>query len=509
MSWPSAWAASRFKSRKVEIGGYEDEYEACFDRDWTDGLPVVPPTRVRVHRMLQGTRRDPNEVLGRMPPDYEPCTVEKVAINAVMAGCRPDYMPVVIAAVEAALEPPFSLHAVIATTMFVGPIVIVNGPVRKAIGMNSGVNALGQGNRANSTIGRALQLTIRNVGGGKPGGVDRATLGTPGKVGFCFAENEEDSCWEPLSVERGIAPGKSAVTLFAGAGVRGVVDQTSRTPESLARSFAACLAGMLHPKLFEGLDGIIVISPEHLRVFREAGWSKAALHVGIDGADDGARRRRADRRRRDDARRARERAGNDAAQVSRGRLLRRPCRRNSRIVLGDPRRLESQLQLPHHDQGSEELTMMTTTTLLDPTGEHEVVARKKPAKPITLDGITVGVLDIGKARGDVFLDRIAERLGERGIAVKRYAKPGPSRPAVIETRQRMLAETQVAVDRVSGLRVLHIVQSARFMQSRRQRYPGGDRFDDGLRAGRRRPEQGTRSRADDSLGAPPDPGSDR
>ncbi len=264
-----------FKSEKVEIGGYEDEYEACFDRGWTDGLPVVPPTPVRVHRMLQGTRRDRDEVLGSMPPDYEPCTVEKVAINAVMAGCRPDYMPVVIAAVEAALDKPFSLHGVIATTMFVGPIVIVNGPIRKMIGMNSGVNALGQGNRANSTIGRALQLTIRNVGGGKPGGVDRATLGTPGKVGFCFAENEEDSCWEPLSVERGIAPGTSAVTLFAGYGVRGVVDQNSRTPESLARSFAACLAGMRHPKSFPGPDGIVVISPEHLRVFREAGWSKA------------------------------------------------------------------------------------------------------------------------------------------------------------------------------------------------------------------------------------------
>jgi hypothetical protein len=264
-----------FDSRQVEIGGYEDEQEACFDRGWTDGLPVVPPTPVRVHRMLQGTRRSPNEVLGRMPPDYEPCTVEKVASNAVMAGCRPDYMPVLIAAVEAALEEPFSLHAVVATTMFVGPIVIVNGPVRKMLGMNSGVNALGQGNRANSTIGRALQLTIRNVGGGKPGGVDRATLGNPGKVGFCFAENEEDSCWEPLSIERGIAPGKSAVTLFAGSGIRGVVDQTSRTAESLVRSFATCLTGMLHPKLFQGLDGIVIISPEHLRVFREAGWSKA------------------------------------------------------------------------------------------------------------------------------------------------------------------------------------------------------------------------------------------
>ena len=263
-----------FKARKVEIGGHEDEHEACFDRDWSDGLPVVPPTPVRVYRMLQGTKRDPKEVLGLMPPDYEPCTVEKVAANAVMAGCRPEYMPVVIAAVEAALDGPFSIHAVVATTMFVGPIVIVNGPVRKALGMNSGVNALGQGNRANSTIGRALQLVVRNVGGGKPGGVDRSTLGTPGKLGFCFAENEEDSCWEPLSVERGVAPGTSAVTLFAGAGVRGIVDQTSRTPESLARSFAACLNGTLHPKLFGGLDSIVVISPEHLRVFREAGWSK-------------------------------------------------------------------------------------------------------------------------------------------------------------------------------------------------------------------------------------------
>jgi hypothetical protein len=249
-------------------------YEACFERDWTDGLPIVPPTRVRVYRMLQGTKRDPREVLGLVPPDYEPCTIEKVAINAVMAGCRPEYLPVVIAAVEAALDEAFSLHGVVATLMFVAPIVIVNGPVRKAIGMNSGVNALGQGNRANATIGRALQLVIRNVGGGKPGGVDRATFGTPGKVGFCFAENEEDSCWESLAVERGVAPGRSAVTLFAGYGVRAIVDDKSRTPESLARSFAACLASLRHPRAFDN-DAIVVISPEHQRVFREAGWPKA------------------------------------------------------------------------------------------------------------------------------------------------------------------------------------------------------------------------------------------
>ena len=119
-------------------------------------------------------------------------------------------------------------------------MVVVNGPIARAIGMNSGGNVLGQGNRANATIGRARQLVVRNVGGGKPGGVDRATLGNPGKYTFCFAEDEEDSPWEPLAVERGMAAGVSAVTLFAGEGPRGIVDQSSRTPESLARSFAHC-----------------------------------------------------------------------------------------------------------------------------------------------------------------------------------------------------------------------------------------------------------------------------
>jgi hypothetical protein len=271
-----------FKARQVEIGAWEDEHEAAFDRDWSDGLPVVPPTPVRVWRMLAGTKRDPHEVLGQMPPDYEPVTVEKVAINAVMAGCRPEYMPVLLAAVEAVLDDAFCLHGVIATTMFIGPIVIVNGPARRALGMNAGVNALGQGNRANSTIGRALQLAIRNIGGGKPGGVDRATLGNPGKLGFCFAENEEASSWEPLSVERGCAPGKSAVTLYAGYGVQGIIDQTSRTPESLTASFAAGLRAVYHPKTYPGPDAVLVMAPDHHRVYREAGWTKARFKDEID-----------------------------------------------------------------------------------------------------------------------------------------------------------------------------------------------------------------------------------
>lgn len=265
----------RLASRRIQLGALEDEAEAAHERGWSDGLPVVLATEARVLRMLGGTSRRPEEVVAVVPPDLVACSVEKVAVNAVMAGCRPEYLPVVLAAVAAACTDEFNAHGLVATTHFAGPVVVVNGPVARAIGMNSGANALGQGNRANATIGRALQLVIRNVGGGRPGGVDRATLGNPGKVGLSFAEDEADSPWEPLSVERGLPPGTSAVTLFAGEGVRGVIDQASREPESLARSFAACLRTVGHPKLPLAFDALVVVSPEHARVFREAQWSKA------------------------------------------------------------------------------------------------------------------------------------------------------------------------------------------------------------------------------------------
>ncbi len=268
-------------SREIELGDAEDVMEACFERGWTDGLPVVPPTRERVLRMLQGTTRAPDEVLGDIPPDLVPCTVEKVAVNAVMAGCKPEYLPVVIAAVEAALSEDFGMHGILCTTMFAGPMVIVNGPISRAIGMNSGVNALGQGNRANATIGRALQLVIRNVGGGRPGEIDRATLGTPGKYTFCFAE-AEDSDWGSLATERGFAPDTSTVTLFAGEGVQGIVDQKSRTPESLARSFANSLRAVDNTKLAMAGDAVLVVSPEHHRVFSQAGWSRQRLREELE-----------------------------------------------------------------------------------------------------------------------------------------------------------------------------------------------------------------------------------
>ena len=271
-------------SRKIEFGEYDDPVEVCFERGWSDGLPVVPPTDERILRMLQGTTRAPGDLVGAIPPNLAECTVEKVAINAVMAGCKPEYMPVLLAAVEAALEPVFTLHGLLATTYFSSPIIIVNGPIARRIGMNSGLNALGQGNRANATIGRALQLIVRNVGGGRPGEADRATLGGPGKYTFCFAEDESDPGWEPLSVSRGFAPGASTVTLFQGEGVQGFVDQKSRSPEDLARSLAMGLNAIGHPKMVLTQRAILVLSPEHYAIFAEAGWDRKRIEQAINAA---------------------------------------------------------------------------------------------------------------------------------------------------------------------------------------------------------------------------------
>ena len=276
------WGSS-LRARRVELGAREDLHEALFERGWTDGLPVVPPTPERVVRMLAATPRPGDEVVAEVPPNLAPCTVEKAAVNAVMAGCKPEYLPVVLAAVEAACRDEFGLHGLLATTMSNGPVVVVNGPLAGRIGMNSGVNVLGQGNRANATIGRALQLVVRNVGGGRPGEVDRACFGSPAKVSFCFAEDEAGSPWESLAVECGFEAEASTVTLFGGEAPRLIVDQLSRAPESLATSLAACLKTVCHPKLPLAFDALLVVSPEHGRIFREAGWSKARLRDEILG----------------------------------------------------------------------------------------------------------------------------------------------------------------------------------------------------------------------------------
>ena len=271
----------RLRSRRVELAALEDDIEAMFTRGWTDGLPVVPPTEQRVLAMLEGTGRAADELVATVPPDLVDVTVEKVAIAAVMAGCRPEYLPWVLTIVEAICTDEFNIHGVLATTMPVGPVIVCSGPGTVAIGMNSGVNALGQGNRANATIGRAVQLVVRNVGGGRPGGVDRATHGNPGKIGFCFAERP-DSPFDTLAESRGAPAGVDAVTVFPGEGPRCIVDQLSRSPESLARSLASCLRTLHHPKLVLGFDAILVLGPEHARVFADAGWDRQRVLAELD-----------------------------------------------------------------------------------------------------------------------------------------------------------------------------------------------------------------------------------
>jgi len=196
----------------------EDSWEAA--NDWfcreklSDGLPIVPPTPERVTRMLEGTDRDPQEVIGLIPPKWAPASIEKLAINAVMAGCLPEYLSVIIAAVEAICEPRFNLYGVQATTGYVGPALLLNGPIRTALNVNCDSGVFGPGFRANATIGRAIRLILITVGGAYPGDTDRSTFGWPGKYTMCFGENQEKSPWEPYHVEMGFTPNDSTVTVF-------------------------------------------------------------------------------------------------------------------------------------------------------------------------------------------------------------------------------------------------------------------------------------------------------
>jgi hypothetical protein len=253
-----------------------DELEEMFERGWTDGLPVIPPTAERVEAMLGGLDGDGS--LGPVPPAMGEATLARVAACAVLAGCRPAYFPVVTAAARAVLDPAFNLHGQAVTTQPAGQLVVVNGPVREAIGLNSGMGALGPGFRANLTIGRALRLLVSLTGGAMPGAMDRATLGQMGKLGFCLAEDEEGSPWEPLHVERGFERGQSVVTVIGSDAPLSISDHRSRTPEDLAYilAWAAASAWSTHWWPLEE-PSVFVICPEHAQMFREAGWAKQRL----------------------------------------------------------------------------------------------------------------------------------------------------------------------------------------------------------------------------------------
>jgi hypothetical protein len=260
-----------------------DDVEEMFERGWTDGLPVVPPTPDRVEAMLGGCGSRVS--LGPVPPGMGEATLERVAACAVLAGCRPAYFPVVVAAAQAALDPAFNLHGQAVTTQPAGQLVVVNGPVRDAIGLNSGMGALGPGFRANLTIGRALRLLVTLTGGGMPGRLDRATQGQMGKVGFCIAENEEVSPWEPLHVERGFQPGQSVVTVIGSDAPLSVSDHRSRTPEDLAWVLAWAAASAWSTNWWPLAEpSVFVICPEHAEMFRAAGWTKQRLRRFMFGA---------------------------------------------------------------------------------------------------------------------------------------------------------------------------------------------------------------------------------
>jgi len=250
-----------------------DELEEMFELGWTDGLPVIPPTAERVRAMLGGHDRD--ELLGEMAPSLARVTLARVAACAVLAGCRPEYFPVVVAAVQAVLEPSFNIGGQAVTTQPCGQVVVVNGPVRETIGLNGSVGALGPGWRANLTIGRALRLVVSLTGGGFPGRLDRSTLGQPGKVGLCFAEDEEVSPWEPLHVSRGYEARQSVVTVFGADAPLSVSDHRSTSPLELARVLGDAAGATWSPNWWPlGGTSLFAICPEHARSFHEWGWDK-------------------------------------------------------------------------------------------------------------------------------------------------------------------------------------------------------------------------------------------
>ena len=255
----------------------DDPIQFCYDKGWTDGLPVVPPTEKRLAAMLAGTPLPPPTVVAKIAPSWANATVEKIAANSVMAGCLPAYMPVIIAAVKAMTDPALNLNGMQCSTHLSTPLVLVNGPARLELGMNSGSNVFGQGNRANATIGRAIKLILTNIGRAIPGVTDKATLGHPGKYTYCIAENEEQSPWDPLHVERGFKREQSAVTVFGCEAPHNVNNQASQNAFDLAFTIADTMATLGKNMFYAQGEVMVVLCPSHAETIAQDGWSKQHL----------------------------------------------------------------------------------------------------------------------------------------------------------------------------------------------------------------------------------------
>lgn len=258
-------------SEKIAIEHPLELAELYYQKGWTDGLPVVPATEERVQEFLTFLGRAPDDVILYETTRRRDVTLEKVVINCVMAGCLPQYVPVVLAALEAMSREEYTLHGSITSTGGCAPLLIVNGPIRQHLEMNSGGNLFGPGNRANATIGRAIRLIILNALGATPGMLDRSTQGHPGKYAYCIAENEEASPWEPLHVEQGFAADASTVTVFAAEGPHNVQNHYSKNAVGVLLTIADTMATL---GSFSDGQSVVVLAPEHLIPLRREGWSK-------------------------------------------------------------------------------------------------------------------------------------------------------------------------------------------------------------------------------------------
>jgi hypothetical protein len=270
----------------------DDAFEALYARGVTDGLPVIAPTVDRVRAAVDASGRPGGELIGLVAPQHGRATVERIAINAVMAGCRPEYLPVVLAAVEAICDPAFALEGVSGTTDAVAPLLVLNGPVRAALDVNSGVGVFGPGWRANATIGRAVRLVWANVGGARPGVISMSTFAQPGRYTYCIGEREEASPWEPLHVEHGFAAHDSTVAVLAAEAPQVVVDARSRTARDVATTIARSGEAIASHAVGGLGDTLLVIGPEHVASLAADGWSKRdvrdflweRMHAEVDGA---------------------------------------------------------------------------------------------------------------------------------------------------------------------------------------------------------------------------------
>jgi hypothetical protein len=257
---------------RYEVSDPAEAIEFYYAKGWTDGLPVVPPTEASIRAMLDAVGLEPGEEITFIENRQVSVTAEKVAINAVMAGCLPEYMPVVVAAIEAIGDPLWSYHGPATSTGGAAVFMLVNGPIARELEMNCGDNLFGPGWRANATIGRAVRLVMRNVVGTLPGRLDRSTLGHSGKYTFCIAENEAESPWPAVHVERGFRPEQNAVTVFAALAPYQFYNQLSNTAAGILTTACA------HMRISPGVRGqpqyVLVIAGEHMQVMAKEGWSK-------------------------------------------------------------------------------------------------------------------------------------------------------------------------------------------------------------------------------------------